>query len=170
MILSSLSLRGRRQLRRRLKRWPGLLCAGLAAGFSLYLVLWSPLAAANWLESWQLTRHATPLTYDDVRRDPRKYAGKTIRWPMVPRGGSWYYKGDPARPIYWTASPPMAVDARHAVTVIASISSGKDAGDVVGEVLALVAEEKDAEFADKSTRSDNAPIRPAFRLRYRGWD
>jgi len=174
LVLSSLSLRGRRQLRRRIKRWPALLCAVLVAGFLLYLGLWAPFAMSNWVGDSGIRRQAMgaePLTYDDVRSEPDKHTGKTVRWHVLRRGEQWYYEGDGGRPIEWASAPPERItDSHHTMAVVATVVAPKAVDDFTGELLASLEHGDDAVFSDQAAKRGSSPALSTVRLRYEGLD
>ncbi len=159
-------------MRRRIRRWPALLCACMAGVFLLYLTLWVPGAASNWLGEASVrgaALGAEELTYDDVRREPGLHAGKVVRWHVLSRGESWYYRGDVGRPIEWASAPPtVRTQTGHSSVVIAVVVSPRNVDDFVGEALKGLEDGEEAVFDDAPSRSAGAHSRPAVRLRYKG--
>ena len=100
-----------------------ILFSALAIGFVAYILLWSPGALANWLESAPSVSQAKEfaLTFDLVLEDPAAAKGKPVRWHISHPGPAWFYRGDQSKPIGWMGPTPDLVDNRRPYRILATV-------------------------------------------------
>jgi hypothetical protein len=112
--------------------WQDRFCTLALFGLGLYLAAWTPAAWEIWLGRDYVrlqARAAAVADYDNVRENPNRYIGKTVRWQLMHRDGQgWFYKGDPARPIRWRVPPPEFNTYRQFMTIVGTVGGGDSGG------------------------------------------